>query len=205
MINKLYNCEEHTIKQKWMWILVVTQFLSIIYQAFIHPNLPPLFNWLSTSDSVTPLWATCIGQLLSFALFYYCAYYKPGTKLLTFSLFFFPLSMLQGFAIYSAFLWSEWLAGMVLSVDWILIIWWYVLTFKLRKINEVLQIKAIASMPGYLNAVSLLQVAASIEELNFKFSEAIQGRSRRFVKALKREYEFQKQRLLLIQSSSCKC
>ncbi len=201
MINEINDRKDQAIRQKWLWLLAITQMLSIIYAAFIYPTLPPLFDWLSTSANTSPLWATCIGHLVAFAFFYYCAYYKPGTKLLTFSLFFIPLGILQAFAIYSAFLQMEWLAGMFLSVDLILNLWWYVLTFKLIKINEILQIKVIASMPGYLNAMTLLQMATNVEELNSKFSEAIQGRSSRFVRALRREYEIQKQRLVLTQSS----
>ncbi|HSX14014.1 MAG TPA: hypothetical protein VLE96_06330 [Chlamydiales bacterium] len=71
-------------------------------------------------------------------IYYYCAYKKPGTKLLTFSLVAIPISWIANVFIF--FLTNVPLSQSGLHpLQLIPAIWLYVLSWKMRKINKKLQ------------------------------------------------------------------
>jgi hypothetical protein len=76
--------------------------------------------------------------LFSTYLYYRCAYKKPGTKLLTYMLFAMPIFLLfNGIQVATGHL--SFLLSSLHPLQLIPMIWLYILSWKLRKINKKLQ------------------------------------------------------------------
>jgi hypothetical protein len=128
-----YNINEIKIRTQWLVLLIVSTAINLI-------NPRNIFTLRLTDDctfgvqTFAFLFNTTITLLTSFIV-YYCAYRKPGTKLLTFILFITPakcfLLLYLLFKFKTEFHFSYSIIGLQ-----IIPIWRYILDWKMRTINK---------------------------------------------------------------------
>lgn len=117
-----------------MWLL---SYIIISIGEFIFRYSQQISPELIAFDVVSLIFSG-IGAFLIVYMYYRCAYKKPGTKLLTFSLVVFPI--IVALKILLVVRGNVNLAQSGLHpLQMILAIWFYVLTWKMRKINKKLQ------------------------------------------------------------------
>ncbi len=195
MILKILNSDHQILKRKWFTLLVILEFMLVLYAAMLNSLVVSLFEEIVADTSFV---SAVINTVSSIAIFYYCAYKKPGTLLLTLTLIFSPLELLRLFVLYRtmAKVTQGWILGIFLVTYTILTVWWYLLTFQLRRQNQQIQLEAVLASSEYLTALSHLQTTTNLEELDSQFYEAIKERPHLFVKNLQKEYELQKRRFI---------
>ena len=122
-------------------------------------------------------------------LIYYCAYQKPGTRLLTWALWSPVLAWCNyltkpnpqklDFLIFGDLVSAEgvWETLLVLVPNGIYL-WWYILSFQLRKINKAIacrqEIKLDASTE-YQKVIAQMEAAETLKSLNTQFHHAIKN------------------------------
>lgn len=133
--------KDQKVRKQWLAILVLLPLLSLSYNGHYFTHDP--------SMDIFPVWYKyTLASLVMFIpllfnyILYRCAYKKPGTKLLTVLFFLAPLSLAAGIWAYvsgkapmpsNPLLWSyTW-------VSYGLTVLWWVLNWKMRKINKQLQ------------------------------------------------------------------
>lgn len=126
---------EERVRKNWLY-------LSAFY--FLFPALILVgftaFLWLvniQNSEWFESLKAI-LKDVLKFGLGWHCAYRKHGIKLLTLWLYFSPFIMVIQFGVLLWLSFDPWLVPLI-AFDAGIYIWWYVLTYKMRKINLVIQ------------------------------------------------------------------
>ena len=135
------NEEQMATRKNWLRMLVLLFLMEIVYSAVMTPKDPNFIlmpSWgkaLMVSCSVLP--SAAVRYLI-----YYCAYKKPGTKLLTFLLVATPIALGGSAAFYilvgvplpqGSWFWAYSVLDMGFSL------WFYFLNWKMRAINKGLQ------------------------------------------------------------------
>jgi len=164
-------------RKAWLWFLMLNPFINFV----INPWQLGLTNF-----------AGLCGCVIFSYIFYRCAYKKPGTRLLTFSLIVLSISLAGDIigAITIRFM-SE--AG---AVSLAFLILWTFTCYQLRRINRKLQIQRFLASEDYVNAIALLRSATTLEELEAKFNAALCKQPRHCTAAVSSEYLAKKSALL---------
>jgi len=164
-------------RKAWLWLLVLNPFINFV----INP-------W---QLGLTNLAGLCGCVIFSY-VFYRCAYKKPGTRLLTFSLILLSISFAGDiiWAITSRFI-SE-----AEAISLVFLIFWTLSCYQLRKINRKLQIQRFLASEDYVNAIAMLRSATTLEDLETKFKAALCKQPRHCTAAVSGEYLAKKSALL---------
>jgi hypothetical protein len=130
--------EQQKIRRQWLILMLASMgFASVsIVLNFFYSSLKEI---LPAPYLYAPaIFGIVVGVGFNY-LFYRCAYKKPGTRILTFLLFYSPLATVySSYTLYNTpleviqifpFFWTIGIIGTILSV------WMYVLHWKLRKVN----------------------------------------------------------------------
>ena len=128
-----FSISEQLLRKEWLIISAIQCFL-----------LPSLGLGISTLKGTDP--ALKISSLFIFCCFFllicYCAYVRPGTKYLTFSLVAGPFMVFSNI-IQQIPVVTDALDFLVLISDLSIYIWWYVLSMKLRKLDRRIKAKGL--------------------------------------------------------------
>jgi hypothetical protein len=164
-------------RKAWLWLLM----LNPLIHFFLNPWQLELTNFVGL----------CGGLIFAY-IFYCCAYRKPGTRLLTFSLVVITISLLSDIvlALTSRFI-SE--TG---ALSLVCVIFWLILCYQLRRINRKLQIQRFLASEDYVRAIALLRSATTLEDLEVKFKVALCKQPRHCTAAVSGEYLAKKSALL---------
>jgi len=155
-IDGLLSSKEKRTRRLWLG-------LTVAKNAYILP----LFWFLGGLEIIA--FATLI---LAFStwLFYHCAYRKMGTILLTSALIGTPISIANEWTTLSVNLTMSPLLIWHMLVGTGICIWWWVVSFRMRKMNCVLRHRyCMAHDEGYRQAITDLNSATTTEELASTF------------------------------------
>ena len=187
-----------TIRKCWLATLIIEPALMlmiVIYltlQIKLNPALGFVFENKALYDSIGECAASLTMQFLfciiGSLILYFCAYRKPGTRILTYSLFcqclaipyrIYSLGGMQAsILILNKIHAPEVIASFLSKLQFALLlpilvsIAWTFFSFKLRRINKKIQLDRILAIPKYHAVFQHLHAATSIEELHSKYGEA---------------------------------
>jgi len=132
--------EEQKMRKRWL-VLTLCYFLIPAALLFV-PVVVVLFSNTPFSIMVLLLLALPVLELIKLWIFWHCAYKKRGTALLTFCLVAGPLLVLLSLVGWLMGHRDPWTLEMLVIAVVVtpIYIWWYVLSFKLRKINRQFQV-----------------------------------------------------------------
>lgn len=168
------SAKDQKVRKQWLIALLV--FSAPYLLAILAVLGMGAYGYFSGDSSLNNLVFYAIVGFLALSLLgvyipYRCAYKSPGLILLTIYLIFVPLMVLMN--VYR--LWRNgfdiipfvfFLFGTAISA------WWYILSFKLRKINKNLRAQRHAPKE-YTKALTLMKEAQTLEDLNRHFSHLV--------------------------------
>lgn len=161
----MFLAREQRVRRWWLGFL--------IYQFFIWN---PFSLWFLQAHRLQPVHpALFFGmifffELILFLITFHCAYRKMGTKLITFWLITSPMLTIYGFV-------DETMIELVkyhpfgllyLVVNFGQIVVAYLLTLKLRRINQRLQLRKFMATEAYQSALQSISVATDLADLEAK-------------------------------------
>jgi len=130
---------EIKIRKQWLALLVIIPIWNFAFNLMYiqsDPSVKTMPAWFVYCNTVFVLFSPLVFNYI----LYYCAFKKPGTKLLTFVLIFTPISFALMIGVYvfgtvplPNFRFFE----LHMAVASVLSIWWYVLNWKLRQLNKI--------------------------------------------------------------------
>lgn len=124
--------KDRFIRKLWLLSLVIISIGNLIY------SYSQQMSDTSNSQNIFMLAVSGITVFIWIFVYYMCAYRKPGTRLLTFTLFMVPLSLAINAMLVTSKIIPLEKSGLY-PLQLILAIWMYILTWKMRKINKKLQ------------------------------------------------------------------
>ena len=200
-----YHDAINTIKNEknrktWLFLLIgacifllIKNYLLTAYPAIFGQASEPQTSAVVSIALLKSLPVLCVDSYI----LYYCAYKKPGTKLLTFGLIFIALSWIC--SIYNLLNGSinhffNAYTTVLFGIDLALNIWWFILSLDLRRMNKAMQ--ALHISEDNCRALALVREAQNQEDLEQKFFDAIRLSSSNFSTVLSQEYEAMKKKFL---------
>jgi len=188
------------VKKKWLVLMIaraITKFLIIGFLAYwiiAGMQLASNEKMSYSQQFFSLLYAALLGFVFSSLgayIYYRCAYKKPGTALLSFTLFSFVLyvpfllfnNAKQIFEIigmgkiaaeYPEALLFSYILGFVFCLNFVselIDCCWIYYSFKLRKINKVLQAENILQVPEFKLIIESMEAAANQEDLNMVYGK----------------------------------
>jgi hypothetical protein len=161
--------ENQKIRKQW---LKYSLFYFLAYPLLILAYFKN-FVWNDLQSGLSTLSLGLISGLIFFGIPYYFAYKKSGTRWLTLCLFIGPFRVANEVLAYLKFSRDSWEISMLI-LDIIIYAGWYILTWKLRKVNRQMQLRK--QFPQEIKTcVEILEGAVSLEELTAKFHELIRS------------------------------
>lgn len=138
--NNVITTSENRIRKHW---LISTASISVIFPLALFVFLCFLSAHITIShdelkDLLREPLVDAFKGSFSMWLIWFCAYRKPGIKLLTVWLIMTPIWMLASTMkclMESSDLWTV----IAILVEFLIFLWWYVLSFKLRAVNKVIK------------------------------------------------------------------
>lgn len=198
------DASELKIRKYWLRVLLIfaaigvcTGFFDLAAASSDGPR-----STLAILGSFSKSIFTAVTACASYYMLYHCSYKHPGTKYLTFSI---PFMFFSAFyelyeCIFSpessfnnAIVWGFLATICVLSVGWA------ALSVRLRKINKKVQHRLLYGSQEYATTCVAFQEAKDCSELDSRFQQAVQNRSKMFISIVKRLYKQRKSQLNLTQ------
>ncbi len=173
-----YPLSEKDFRTRKLW-LRVNFFCSLVFPVCAVIGTLLLNHqgsvWMALLSLAVALTVCFFGLAIPFYILYYCAYAKPGTRLLTWVLFLSPLGMLYNLV--STFR-EGWHIGegawLNLALAVVVFSWTYVLNLRLRKINKLLQAQEGYACPEFHQELARMKNVWSLEVLDYAYAQLIQ-------------------------------
>ena len=172
-----FELNDKDFKTRKLW-LRVNFFCSIVYPVIAAVVLLLLNYQGSFWQTLLTLAMTLVLAFfvlaIPFYILYYCAYAKPGTRLLTWVLCLSPIGI--GYNVFNTFK-EGWDIGrdawFTLAVSLVVFSWTYVLNLRLRKINKVLQVQEGYACTEFHQELLLMKNTLSLEVLDYAYHQLV--------------------------------
>jgi hypothetical protein len=176
MLELQLKARDQKIREKWwratLIYFVISTFLSI-GMTDISLKLPNEQELKLARESFFSISSILI-SLAWLLIFWYCAYKKPGTKLLTFQIIL--GSLVIPLLVYALWHYHENILFTTTSIVNIgLYVWWYTFNLKLRRVNRKIQFQSKFSQE-YGQSIQAIAESSNLDCLNLKFIELSQNR-----------------------------
>lgn len=171
----VFVLEEYEKKIRKRWLLLT--FFHFICYAFIITIITsiPLISAHPLEDELEGFYGSIIILFTSsvfFWIYYHCSYRRFDTDLLTFCLWAVPIGLIISTA--SLYIMGDLDFSLIFVIANAILIYWYILCWKLRKINKnILKRKNV--IEGYQFTLNSLQNSPSLEDLNSRFSSLFEA------------------------------
>lgn len=176
----------HSFIKKYWLLSSIVYFASQLIDAFIvNPYMEFEFGLIFVAI-VVPFGYLVI-EILNFIALYFFSCLKHGTTLLTLNM---GLSIIRAYVVaYPFWHWKEILAHyannpekhlaldvLISVVYFLIIIQWFVFSFKLRKENKLIIMNEILSDPQCQRLIQELKTVSNFDELSLKYGESVRTR-----------------------------
>jgi hypothetical protein len=174
-----FSAKDTKIRKRWLNLTIFTHLLLPSIIVFVGIFASTIYHSFSLIIGI-PIFAILV--FLSFYTLLHCAYRKLGTRYLTFCIILGIINTIRdaGKTIASSDLQTLPANKYLFLLEAVAIaisIYWYVLSFQLRKMNKKIRLREKRSMEAsedYKNIISTIQTASSTEDLNRIISELFQ-------------------------------
>ncbi len=177
-----FSKDESILRKYWLF----ATFFSYVLYPLLAITLLFFFKETLPKDAFSQTSAQLIGGLFAFWIIWYCAYENPGTAWLT------CLLVIKAYALFSSISSiirdsNIWNVGLE-SIEIAIVAWWCLLSLKLRKLNIKIQIETFVSSAFYHVSVNSIRSAVDLDDLQFKYHDAIRKYPEHFSQVLLPQY-----------------
>lgn len=171
MLELQLETKDQRIRKNWLIITILTGIGSI----FINLGLILAFPSISKEGEIELLIKliflirSVVGSSLWILIFWYCAYKRQGSRLLTFSAILSPFLVIRSiYTLQDDFL--DLSSVIALMSEMGLYAWWYVFSLKLRRVNKKLRSQAKFNQE-YAQSIQAIAKSPNLDSLNVKLIE----------------------------------
>ncbi len=125
--------EQKKLKNNWFAFTIFRQ--AWIFMTLSLVSIIPLQAGQNKMEFYSSFINSLVGSIIYIFILYICAYKKPGTRFLTIALIGTAMQFAKSFDS-STLLHFDWWVTPMAILDIVLFIWWYVLSFKVKKLNS---------------------------------------------------------------------
>lgn len=121
------------LKNNWFALTIFRQSWFFMVMGFVYLTTPHAEQ--NKMEFYSSFINSLVGSIIYIFILYICAYKKPGTRFLTIALIGTAMQFAKSFDS-STLLHFDWWVTPMAILDIVLFIWWYVLSFKVKKLNS---------------------------------------------------------------------